>query len=129
MPIKERLTEFFTEILDTVTGEKRRLVLLISAGVLAGLLVIFIVVKLLPGDARQSVPEGSSVQQNIIPPGDLFLPDEPDFIPGVILEREQRTSWTVDDAMPWWQDPLKNGEEQWRTRIEKTVDEIMENVP
>jgi hypothetical protein len=31
--------------------------------------------------------------------------------------------------MPWWQDPLKDGEQEWRDQIEKTVDEIMESVP
>jgi len=71
----------------------------------------------------------SSVTAQRIPAEDLFLPDEPDFVPGVILEREKRKQWTADDAMPWWQDPLKDGEQEWRDIIEKTVDEIMEGVP
>jgi hypothetical protein len=54
---------------------------------------------------------------------------EPDFVPGVILEREKRTQWTADDAASWWQDPLKDGEQEWRDQIEKTVDTIMESVP
>jgi hypothetical protein len=65
----------------------------------------------------------------IIPQDELFLPDEPDFVPGVLLERERRTAWTPDTAAPYWRDPLKNGERIWRDRIEKTVDEIMESVP
>jgi hypothetical protein len=64
-----------------------------------------------------------------IPTDEMFLPDEPDFIPGVLLERERRPAWTADDAAPYWQDPLKNGEQIWRDQIEKTVDEIMESVP
>ncbi|MDR2501381.1 MAG: hypothetical protein LBD37_09955 [Treponema sp.] len=67
--------------------------------------------------------------QALIPSGELFLPAEPDFVPGVLLERERRTTWTMDDAAPWWQDPLKNGEERWRDRVEKTVDELLEKVP
>jgi hypothetical protein len=59
----------------------------------------------------------------------LFLPDEPDFIPGVMLGREQRTVWTAGDAESLWQDPLKNGEEPWRNRIEDAIDAIMESVP
>jgi hypothetical protein len=69
------------------------------------------------------------VRQGLIPSDDLFLPEEPDFIPGVLLERERRTMWTADDAEPLWQDPLRDGEAPWRNRIEKTIDEIMESVP
>jgi hypothetical protein len=79
--------------------------------------------------AAAPVAGNAPARQGIIPPDDLFLPDEPDFIPGVMLEREQRTAWTAADAVPLWQDPLKNGEEPWRNRIEKTIDEIMESVP
>jgi hypothetical protein len=65
-----------------------------------------------------------------IPPEEIFLPEEPDFIPGVLLERERRTNWTEQDAAEYWQDPLKYGEEQWREKIEKTIiEEILERVP
>jgi len=68
-------------------------------------------------------------QRDLIPPEELFLPDEPDFVPGVMLGRERRYEWTAEDAEPWWQNPLADGEEQWRTQIERMVDEIMEGVP
>ena len=64
-----------------------------------------------------------------IPAEELFLPDEPDFLPGVLLERERRTSWTEQDAAEYWQDPLRSGEEQWREAIETAIDEFLERVP
>jgi len=64
-----------------------------------------------------------------IPPEELFLPDEPDYLPGVILGREQRSSWTEEDAAEYWQDPLRHGEEQWRVNIEAAIDEFLERVP
>jgi hypothetical protein len=75
------------------------------------------------GDGREP-PRGPPV-----PPEELFLPAEPDFLPGVMLEREQRQSWTREDAEPYWQNPLKNGEEPWRDQVEAVIDELLERVP
>jgi hypothetical protein len=69
------------------------------------------------------------VQGARIPPEELFLPSEPDFIPGVLPERERRETWTVEDAAPHWQDPLKHGEEPWREQAELAIDELLERVP
>jgi len=44
------------------------------------------------------------------------LPDEPDYIPGVLLKRDRKLNWTEKDAEEFWQDPLKNGEEPWREK-------------
>jgi hypothetical protein len=78
-------------------------------------------------EERPVPPEGS--WQFAIPPEEIFLPDEPDFIPGVLLGREKRASWTDQDAAVFWQDPLKEGEERWREKIETAIDEFMERVP
>ncbi|MDR3191450.1 MAG: hypothetical protein LBT87_00110 [Treponema sp.] len=64
-----------------------------------------------------------------IPPEELFLPDEPDFLPGVIPERERRDIWTAEDAEPYWYNPLEGGEETWRNRIRSALDEFLERVP
>jgi hypothetical protein len=64
-----------------------------------------------------------------IPPEELFLPGEPDFLPGVIPQREQRKVWTAEDAEPYWYNPLERGEEEWRNRIRGTLDEFLEHVP
>jgi hypothetical protein len=64
-----------------------------------------------------------------IPPEDLFLPEEPDFLPPVILERERREFWTGEDAGPFWYRPREDGEEFWREQMEKLIDDLLERVP
>jgi hypothetical protein len=130
--LKEKLEGLLkkTSLLKRLPAD-RRIVLTVAIGVPV-ILVLFITgVSLISKDkpVKPAALPASSVTARRIPAEDLFLPDEPDFVPGVILEREKRTQWTADDAMPWWQDPLKNGEQEWRDQIEKTVDTIMESVP
>jgi hypothetical protein len=82
---------------------------------------------------QKSAPKQKTVQLDTgraitIPPEELFLPDEPDFLPTVILEREPR-KWSAEDALPFWTNPLKNNPGQWQDDIKSVVDEIMERVP
>ena len=109
----------------------RRIVLTLAIGIPVVLALFITGVSLMSHDkpVNPADLQASSVTARRIPAEELFLPDEPDFVPGVILEREKRTQWTASQAMPWWQDPLKDGEQEWRDQIEKTVDEIMEGVP
>ena len=77
---------------------------------------------------------GSPAPQRIsiispIPPQELFYPEEPDYVPAVILGREQRSVWEAEDAAEYWQDPLMFGEEKWRERIEKAIDDLLERIP
>jgi hypothetical protein len=125
-----RLKEKLDRMLNRLPAD-RRIVLTLAIGIPLVLLLFITGASLLSKGAsvKPAALPASSVAARRIPAEDLFLPDEPDFIPGVILEREKRTQWTADDAMPWWQDPLKEGEQEWRDQIEKTVDEIMESVP
>ena len=130
--LRVRVQPFIRKLAAKLPQERRRPVLIASIGVFAVFVLIFAGISLLGGsrEGRNPVPvKAAPARQGFIPPDELFLPDEPDFIPGVLLEREQRTEWTADDAAPLWQDPLKNGEEPWRDRIERTIDEIMESVP
>jgi hypothetical protein len=124
--LKEQVDKLFAML-----PADRRVVLTLAIGIPVILLLFITGVSLMSGNKPvqpQPLP-ASAVTPRRIPAEDLFLPDEPDFVPGVILEREKRTQWTEDDAVPWWQDPLKNGEQEWRDQIEKTVDAIMESVP
>jgi len=125
-----RLKEKSNELFDRIPLD-RRIILTLAIGVPVILVLIFIGVSLMSEESsvKAAFPPINNVVTKRIPAEDLFLPDEPDFVPGVILEREKRTKWTSDDAMAWWQDPLRDGEQEWRDQIEKTVDEIMENVP
>jgi hypothetical protein len=62
-------------------------------------------------------------------PEELFLPDEPDFLPEVLLERPPRESWTAEDALPFWTDPREEDSALWRDRAKAVIDELMERVP
>ncbi|MDR1957346.1 MAG: hypothetical protein LBQ30_10920 [Treponema sp.] len=64
-----------------------------------------------------------------IAPEELFLPDEPDFLPEVILEREPRSPWTAEDVRPFWTDPLHDDPERWREQVQTAIDELLEGVP
>jgi hypothetical protein len=74
-------------------------------------------------------PAAGVFQPAPIPPEDLFLPEEPDFLPPVILERERREVWTGEDAKPFWYRPLEDGEDIWREQMEKAIDDLLERVP
>jgi hypothetical protein len=80
------------------------------------------------GESRDSGDRGLT-RDAPIPPEELFLPDEPDFLPGVIPERERRDLWTAEDAEPYWYNPLERGGEVWRNRIRTALDELLERVP
>jgi hypothetical protein len=60
---------------------------------------------------------------------DVFLPEEPDFTPDVILEREPRSVWTGEDVRPFWKAPLDYGSGVWKEGIGTAVDKLLERVP
>ena len=124
------LKEKLDSLLDRIPVD-RRIVLTAAIGVPVILALVIAGASLMSKDkpVKPAALPASSAMTKRIPAEDLFLPDEPDFVPGVILDREKRTQWTAEDALPWWQDPLKDGEQEWRDQIEKTVDEIMGSVP
>lgn len=64
-----------------------------------------------------------------IPIDEFFLPDEPDFLPETLLERERRESWTVEDAQPFWRDPLDEGTFDYLELMSTVIDELMERTP
>ncbi|MCL2879662.1 MAG: hypothetical protein FWF29_05385 [Treponema sp.] len=120
-----RIRKFFH---DNLSGTRERLIVLACAAALVVLLLIVVILVHVPDNKNRITPGLSDSGQSVIPPEELFLPAEPDFIPGVLLEREKRAVWTAKDAAPYWQDPLKYGEEPWRQQIEKTIDDLMEHV-
>ncbi|MDR2483390.1 MAG: hypothetical protein LBD08_07145 [Treponema sp.] len=70
-----------------------------------------------------------SLSPRAIPAEELFLPDEPDFLPEVLLSRDRREQWTVEDALPYWTDPLGGESAPPLNRMRRIVDTIMERVP
>jgi hypothetical protein len=129
--VRVRVQPIFDRFAEKLPPGKRHLVLF-SIATFSVLLLVFVVFLVARGGHESRIPataETAAVRQGVILPDELFLPAEPDFVPGVLLEREERAIWTASDAAPLWQDPLKDGEEPWRNRIEKAIDEIMESVP
>ena len=114
-------------------GQKSRLAIICTVA-FAAVLTLSVIISMKTHDGEKKEKEDKnkpkeSVVSVPIPAEELFLPDEPDYVPGVLLEREQRSKWTDEDASAYWQDPLKYGEEQWREKIEASVDEFMEQIP
>jgi hypothetical protein len=101
-------------LLEKVAPEKRRLIYLTIIGSFTAVVVIIIIGVVMVGSQsgkdKKPIADGGIIREYLIPPDELFLPDELDFVPGVMLEREQRSQWTAADAVPFWQDPLRNGE-------------------
>jgi hypothetical protein len=93
-------------------------------------LALLILVAALAAAGRPPVEKPEVAGESApIPPEDLFLPEEPDFLPPVILERERRDAWTAQDAEPYWYNPLEQGEDEWRERVEQVIDDLLERVP
>jgi len=115
---------------DIIGVFRERIILICCAAAIVLLVLISILLMInRTRDITNAAQPASISERVIIPPEELFLSEEPDFIPGVLLDREPRTSWTAEDVIQYWQDPLKDGEEPWRQHIEKTIDELMERVP
>jgi len=128
-----KLGEIFQKIanwfLKLNAGQKQKLAITCTI-IFSVLLTISALISM--GKTREVLPPAAPEGLTIITPvaaEDIFLPDEPDFLPAVLLEREQRTSWTEQDASEYWQDPLRFGEEQWRIMIEAVIDDLLERVP
>jgi hypothetical protein len=116
---------------NKLSDEKKRRFVLICTAVFSALLILSVIISVRRGVNREELHiEPERVRLNAaIPAEDLFIPDEPDFIPGVLLERERRSSWTEEDAAGYWQNPLVSGEEQWRRKIEISINEFLEHIP
>ena len=127
----EKFVQFVKDKFQKLTEGQKRSLALICTVIFAGILTLSVIASLKTTDNREKKEDKPPETVIIapIPPEELFLPDEPDYIPGVLLKRDRRASWTEENAMEFWQDPLKNGEEQWREKIESSIDDYLERVP
>jgi hypothetical protein len=130
MELFERIVAFFQDKYNKMTGSAKHRFALVCTAVFVVLLTLSVIISLKNSATEKQplVPQRPKIIL-AIPAEELFLPDEPDFLPAVLLERERRTSWTEQSAVEYWQDPLRSGEEQWREKIETAIDEFLERIP
>ncbi|MFP3040232.1 hypothetical protein LQZ19_00270 [Treponema primitia] len=125
--IRETAPEFFQT--------RRRIVLLGIGGAVLVLILAFVAVLMVQGHIRTVKSRAAakeladSFKPLAISPEDFFLPEEPDALPEFIPERLPRDTWTVDDARPYWTDPLEGNTRLWRDRFKAEIDTLMEGVP
>jgi hypothetical protein len=110
-------------------GLKRKPVLFCLGG--AVLLFILLIVVVPATKTGSSGGSGLSEAPGVfVPPEDFFMPQEPDFLPDRLLEREPRRPWTGEDIRPFWKDPADSAlKEDWRSEMSRVIDELMESVP
>jgi hypothetical protein len=126
----EKIIRFIHDGFKKLTDDRKRRIVLICTVVFSALLTISVLLSLKLPEKKEKAKDQNALNFRIpVPPEEIFLPEEPDFVPGVILEREKRTEWTENDAREYWRDPLKEGEEQWREKIEGEIDKYLERVP
>ena len=110
----------------------RRALISLAAGAVLAVLIL-ITLALVSGRAPKAGGGPDDLaglfKPRIILPEDLFLAEEPDYVPQVILERERRDAWTPADAEPYWLDPLKDGAEPYARMVYTAVDTFMERIP
>jgi len=123
--ISSKTVSIADNILEKIPVEKRRLYLL----AMGGLVFLAISLTLVTIAAHSKTPPAAVMTAGTgIPADELFYPAEPDFLPALLLEREPRGNWTIDDLTPFWQDPLKGHEDEWRETAKAVIDKLMEGV-
>jgi len=127
-----RQSSFFARIKGLIDPnrfphEKRKPLLIGLGGIAAVFLILIIVlVAVSPGKPKGDTSSNMTAAFSI-PVEDLFMPEEPDFLPAFILERQPRSFWSLDDIREYWKVPDDSA--HWKEEIKTTVDELMEGVP
>jgi hypothetical protein len=127
-PVKG-IKPFFDNLLKKMSENKRILVPAAGGGCVF-IIICLIVIAASGNHGRQSGAGESAlvVSGPHIPAEDLFYPAEPDFLPGLLLEREPRRPWMAEDLRPFWRDPAEPAD-FWREKMSETIDKLMESVP
>jgi hypothetical protein len=112
---------------------RRRLVVICLGGFLGAVLLCLAAALLVMGLAGDGTETAQSLESTFapmaVPQEELFLPDEPEFLPELLLERERRETWTAGDGRPYWIDPREDSGPLWRERIMTEIDALLEDVP
>ncbi|MDR2740001.1 MAG: hypothetical protein LBB68_09275 [Treponema sp.] len=133
--IRERVRKLIREKTPAFFQTRRRIILLSLGGfalvVTLGFAAVFIIQNHVRTIRfRAAAGElADSFKPLAIPPEDFFLPEEPDLLPDFLPERLPRDTWTIDDARPYWTDPLEGNARLWRDRFGSAIDDLLEGVP
>ena len=139
----ERAADFFGTVHDRAVGWIGRIkerfnagprLKLIAAGAILGtiLVILGIMLVLTQNNRARRLRDSEAVVELFrmeIPPEELFLDDEPDFLPDLLPERERRDAWDADDVRPYWTDPGDEDVRVYEDMMGAVVDGIMEGVP
>jgi len=114
------------KILDYIPVKSRKIIIFGFAG-----LVFLILLLTISAIVTGRKPEPVRIASGIItvPADELFYPGEPDFLPALLLEREPRGAWTIEDIEPFWNNPRQGHEEEWKEVVRLAIDRLLENVP
>jgi hypothetical protein len=131
--VRLKLDELFWETkgkLAVIVAKKRRKTrVLVGLSGIVGVILLVVVTTLILnaiGKKAPGPPELFSAEK--LSGEEFFLPDEPDFLPPVLLYRGQKERWTAEDAAPFWTDPATL-DDNWSDKVEKYVDKLLESVP
>jgi hypothetical protein len=127
---RKKLT-FLDRFLSQIPGEKRSLLIKILGGVLGFCLLLAAAGMIMnrPPRGGGEQPAARQAAGPRISMDELFLPDEPDTAPGLLLGRERREAWDAADGEPFWTNPGDWGDEDWRRRMSAEIDKLMESIP
>lgn len=129
---------FFQKISDRPAGKLRKLfagkmariaLVLFASLAFAVPLAVILAARIATGIPKKEPRAEITFEPDPIAAPDLFIPDEPDFLPQIILEQEQRTAWTNADAAEFWTDPLEFSDEFWRQKVSESIDRLLEPLP
>jgi len=127
--LSEKLRDGLSSFAEFFRSNLRIAIIIAAAFLLIILLLLTLVIMSHRSKAEpEQVPVSGQSSGDFLAE-DFFLPYEPDFVPGILLEREPRDVWTEEDVRPFWTDPMEGNEEVWRKRIESGVDTILEHIP
>ena len=104
---------------------KRRPILFGIGGIVVLFFILIITLAVNSGKPKTTTATDIIIGA-VIPPEQLFIPAEPDFLPEFLLEREPRRFWTIEDIRHYWRNP--GNPDFWREEIKSAVDKLMEGV-
>jgi hypothetical protein len=133
--IRERVRKFIRKTAPEFFQTRSRIALLGLGGLSLVLILGFVMVFMIQNHLRavQSRAAAGELADSFkplpIPPEDFFFPEEPDLLPEFLPERLPRDTWTMDDALPYWTNPLEGNARLWRDRFGSAIDDLLEGVP